>query len=231
MKALEQWVGFGAKPVGVMLATADPHLRMVVAQEFAADRRVALVAQPGTVAEARWRISQSGFEVLLLDAQLDQTLELVGRHALELKAEVVVICEADDEDAAVQAFNAGASGCLARNAWFGRFSQAVLEVANGGAVLPPSLARRLLRQHDLRAPALPLRGAAPAAPGPLLRRLSGRETEVLSMVARGMRTREIGQQLTISGETVNTHIKSIYHKLQVRSRAQAVGLAMHAGLL
>jgi DNA-binding NarL/FixJ family response regulator len=230
VKRSEERNGLAAEPVRVMLATADPHLRLVVAQELAADRRTDLVAQPGCLAEARWRMSETRFDVLLVDIRLDHVLKLIGlRCALQCKVDVIVICATDDEDAAVQAFNAGAAGCIARNAWFGRFVQAVLEVANGGAVLPQSLARRLLRPHDLPAPVAAVRGSA-AAPSPPLSHLSHRETEVLAMVAGGLRTREIGQQLTISGDTVNAHIKSIYHKLHVRSRAQAVRIATQDGL-
>lgn len=223
--------GHSAEPIRVMLATADQHLRMVVAQELAADLRTDLVAQPGSAAELRSRMSQVSFDVLLLDIRLDHAPEFVGlSHALQRKANVVVICATDDDDAALQALNAGASGCVARSAWFGRFAKAVVDVAGGGMVLPKSLGRRLLRQHDVPGPAAPL--AAWTVPrGTPVSRLSHRETEVLAMVARGLRTREIGQELTISGDTVNAHIKSIYHKLQVRSRAQAVRIATQAGLL
>jgi ATP/maltotriose-dependent transcriptional regulator MalT len=62
-------------------------------------------------------------------------------------------------------------------------------------------------------------------------RLSEREREVLKMVACGYTSAEIGTRLAISGQTVNTHIRNIYHKLQVRTRAQAVSCATERGLL
>lgn len=231
MDASEARNGFFSEPIRVMLAIADQHLRMVVAQELAADGRTELVGQAGSAAQARRRMSQTSVDVLLIDIRLDHALKLIGLLcAPPRKAQVVVICATDDEDGAVQAFNAGASGCVPRGAWLGRFVQAVLEVARGGAVLPPSLARRLLRRHDLSEPVSSVVGWGAALSTPV-GRLSRRETEVLAMVARGLRTREIGQQLTISGDTVNAHIKSIYRKLQVRSRAQAVRIATQAGLL
>lgn len=231
MEGWDQPQAFAGEPVQVMMATADPHLRMVVAQELAADRRTELVAQPGSVAEARRRMAEAHFDVLLIDMRLGRThvLELIGlRCALQRRAEVVVICAADDEDAAVEAFHAGASGCLVGKAGFGSFVQAAVEVASGRAALTPSLARRLLRRHDGPAAAPPIGGAGAVTAA---NRLTSRETQVLSMVARGLRTHEIGQQLTISADTVNAHIKSIYRKLQVRSRAQAVRIAMQVGLL
>lgn len=231
MDASEARNGFFSEPIRVLLASADQHVRMVVAQELVADGRTELVGQAGSVAQVRRRMAQTSFDVLLIDLRLDHALGLVEfLCAPPRKAQVVVISATEDEDGAVQAFNAGASGCVARSAWLGRFVQAVLEVARGGAVLPPSLARRLLRHHEVREPVSSANGWG-AAPGTPLGRLSRRETEVLAMVARGLRTREIGQQLTISGDTVNAHIKSIYRKLQVRSRAQAVRIATQAGLL
>lgn len=231
MDASEARNGFFSEPIRVLLATSDQHMRMVVAQELAADGRTELVGQAGNVAQARRRMAQTSFDVLLIDIRLEQALELIGSAcAPPRKVQVLVICATDDEDGAVQAFDAGASGCVARSAWVGRFVQAVLEVARGGAVLPPSLARRLLRRRDAREPDSSANGWGAGRSAPL-GRLSRRETEVLAMVARGLRTREIGQQLTISGDTVNAHIKSIYRKLQVRSRAQAVRIATQTGLL
>lgn len=231
MDASETRNGFLSEPVRLILVSSDPHLRLVVAQELAADARTDLVGQAGSVAQARRRMAQTSFDVLLIDTRLDHALELIASICVPpRKSLVLVICAADDEDGAVQAFIAGASGCVLRSAGLGRFVQAALEVARGGAVLPPSLARRLLRRHDLPAPASSA-SAWGVASDKAIGRLSQRETEVLAMVARGLRTREIGQQLTISGDTVNAHIKSIYRKLQVHSRTQAARIAAQAGLL
>jgi DNA-binding CsgD family transcriptional regulator len=60
--------------------------------------------------------------------------------------------------------------------------------------------------------------------------LTEREREVLEQVALGLRSKEIARRLTISGETVNAHVKSIYRKLQVHSRAQLVRMASQAGV-
>ena len=62
------------------------------------------------------------------------------------------------------------------------------------------------------------------------KRLSDREKEVLKMVAAGYTSNEIGARLAVSCQTINSHIKNIYRKLHVRSRAQAVSYAAHRGL-
>ena len=72
----------------------------------------------------------------------------------------------------------------------------------------------------------------PEVPGEVVRvKLSMREHEVLRMIASGLTSSEIGNRLAISCTTVNSHVKNMYHKLHVRSRAQAVSCANSWGLL
>lgn len=139
------------------------------------------------------------------------------------QAEVIVVSVVETEEQVLHAFELGATGYLVKNSWFGNYPQAVLQVVNGGASITPSLARRLLQRYDKR----PATGAVPGSD--MSDRLSSRECEVLRMVASGNTSAEIGTQLEISTMTVNTHIKNIYRKLQVRTRAQAVRFAYLRG--
>ena len=142
-------------------------------------------------------------------------------------AEAVVISAMEDEQHALKAFELGATGYLVKNSWFGNFSQAVLQVVNGGAYITPKLARRLLNKLEQ-----PFSGSnRMVGSNPMKDKLSDREKEVLKLVAAGYTSQEIGSHLMISFQTVNTHIKNMYRKLQVRSRAQAVNSAAHLGLL
>lgn len=216
-------------PIRVLLVESDPRMRFVIAQELLADSRVNLLGQADSLRDGKRLMAQHEFEVMLVDLRLaDGTgLELIA----ELKrqrpfAEAIALSGQEDEMHAVQAFRAGATGFLVKNSWFRNFPQAVLEVVNGGAALTPNLTRRLLRQWQ---------AAADQSSPPQLREgrqaLSAREKSVLRLVASGLSSPEIGSRLTISAETVNTHVKSIYRKLQVRSRAQAVNMATHRGML
>ena len=105
------------------------------------------------------------------------------------------------------------------------YPQAVLQVVNGGASITPNLARRLLQRFDKTHVDQPTRHESVEVD-----RLSDREKEVLRMVASGYTSAEIATNLLISGMTVNTHIRNIYRKLQVRTRAQAVRFASLRGL-
>ncbi|MBP6752252.1 MAG: response regulator transcription factor [Alicycliphilus sp.] len=227
------------KPVRVLLVDDDPHMRRVIAQELMADERTMLVAQAGSVREGRKAIKQHEFDVLLVDLNLGdgEGFELIDYlKSNRPSAEAIVISIMENDDQVLHAFELGATGYLVKNSWFGNYPQAVLQVANGGASITPNLARRLLQRFDHGAPAAPA-AAAPEAQAPVQataehepERLSQREKEVLRMVASGYTSAEIGTQLQISALTVNTHIKNIYRKLQVRTRAQAVRFASLRGL-
>ena len=225
-------IGQPGRPIRVLLIDDDAHMRRVISQELLADLRCDLVAQGSSVKEGRKLISQHLFEVMLVDLNLgDGTgFELIEHmktaHPL---AEAIVISGMEDEQHALRAFELGATGYLVKNSWFGNFPQAVLQVVNGGASITPNLARRLL--HKLEQPQEPHVRTIGAAGHGLKDKLSEREKEVLKMVASGYTSAEIGTRLMISYQTVNTHIKNMYRKLQVRSRAQAVSSAAHMGLL
>lgn len=221
--------GQPGRPVRVLLVVDDPHMGQVVAQDLCADQRVHLAARGRTLKEGRRLVATHDFDVLLADLNLGDGMgfDLVRhmKHARPL-AEAVVISSTEDEEHALLAFELGATGFLVKNTWFGDFSQAVLQVANGGACISPGMARRLLgkleKSQGHGAVALRLTGQSTV--------LSTREREILKMVASGHTSHEVGIQLDLSGHTVNTHLRNIYRKLKVRTRAQAVCLATHRGL-
>ena len=224
------------KPVRVLLVDDDPHMRRVIAQELMADERTLLVAQAASVREGRKAIKQHEFDVLLVDLNLGdgEGFELLDYlKSARPAAEAIVISIMENDDQVLHAFELGAAGYLVKNSWFGNYPQAVLQVANGGASITPNLARRLLQRFDhgtASAPAPEPHAPAQQPAAQEAERLSQREKEVLRMVASGYTSAEIGNQLQISSLTVNTHIKNIYRKLQVRTRAQAVRFASLRGL-
>lgn len=220
-------VGQPERPVRVLLIDDDPHMSRVIAHELLADMRVNLLGQAASLREGRRLISQNEFDVMLVDLNLgDGTgFDLIEyMKTVRPIAEAVVISAMEDEQHALHAFELGATGYLVKNSWFGNFPQAVLQVVNGGASITPNLARRLLSRFEH---AQLSEQATQEAHGK--GKLSEREKEVLRLVASGYTSTEIGGRLLISGQTVNTHIKNIYRKLNVRTRAQAVSFATHHG--
>lgn len=221
-------VGQVARPVRVVLIDDDTNIRHVISSELMADLRCNLVGQGGSVREGRRLVSNGDFDVMLVDLNLGDGngFELIEHlKTVRPMAEAIVISAMEDEQHALHAFELGATGYLVKNSWFGNFSQAVLQVVNGGASITPNLARRLLHRLDHSHADAGLHDDAPK------KGLSEREHAVLKMVAAGYTSLEIGLRLTISGLTVNTHIKNIYRKLQVKTRAHAVSSALQRGLL
>lgn len=216
------------KPVRVIVVDDDAHIRRVIAQELMADRRTVLVAEASSLREGKRVVRDHDFDVLLVDLNLGDgrgydLIAYAKEFRSSVEAVVVSVLEADDD--VMHAFELGASGFLVKNSWFGGFAQAVLQVANGGASITPSLARRMLLRFDRGG----LRDFSPVAR--TRGKLSEREREVLRMISGGMTSVEIGATLGISHLTVNTHVKNIYSKLQVRNRAQAVRFATASGIL
>ena len=219
--------GQPGQPVRVLLIDDDPHIGKVISQELLSDRRTDVVGQASSVREGRRLISQLEFDVMLVDLNLgDGTgFDLIDHmKTVRPMGEAVVISTLEDEEHALRAFTLGATGYFVKNSWFGNFPEAVLQVANGGASITPHLARRLLHKlQNTQDPGHPFHGTSN-------KKLSDREKEVLKMVAGGYTSNEIGVRLDVSCQTVNSHIKNIYRKLHVRSRAQAVSYAAQRGM-
>jgi DNA-binding NarL/FixJ family response regulator len=225
----EHMAGQSGQPVRVLLIDDDEHIRRVIAQELMGDPRTLVVAQGSNLREGRRMMKLHDFDVMLVDLYLGdgEGFELIETmKQLHPAAEAIVISLMDEDEQVVRAFEMGATGYLVKNSVFGSYAQAVLQVVNGGASITPHLARRMLQRFAASAPEVggKRRGAQENEP------LSSREKEVLGMVAAGYTSAEIAEQMRITAATVETHIRNIYRKLQVRSRAQAVRFASLRGL-
>jgi DNA-binding NarL/FixJ family response regulator len=225
-------VGQPDRPVRVLLIDDDPHIRRVIAQELLADERIDLIGQADGYKEGKRLIDQKEHDVMLVDLHLgDGTGFDLIRYLKSVRpmAEAVVVSAMEDVHHALHAFELGATGYLVKHSWFGNFPQAVLQVVNGGASITPNLARRLLARFDGADRGERLeRNRPPAAES---EGISQRERHVLKLIAAGHTSAEIAGRLDISVQTVNTHLRNVYQKLGVHTRAQAVSQATRRGLL
>ncbi len=119
---------------------------------------------------------------------------------------------------------AGASGFLLKDSSPEELQHAIRVVADGGALLAPHVTRRLVAEFAAR----PMAGPPSKR---LADRLTGRETEVLRLVARGMSNAELAVELSLSPLTAKTHVSRILTKLGLRDRAQLVVVAYETGLV
>ncbi|WP_411143698.1 response regulator [Streptomyces sp. x-80] len=121
------------------------------------------------------------------------------------------------------ALAAGASGFLLKDATFPELLHAVRVVAEGNALLAPELTKRLIAAY--------VEERSAPAPVRTVEELTGREVEVLVLIAQGLSNAEIAARLTITDHTVKTHINRLFTKMGLRDRAQAVILAYELGLV
>jgi DNA-binding NarL/FixJ family response regulator len=180
------------------------------------------VVEAASAAEARARARTGPRDLAVIDIGLPDGsgIELVGYLRNEGWGRVVVLSAADDPYSVRAAFVAGAQGYLLKSATTAIVTDGVRQVLGGGVYADPSVA-------SLLAAGLRAGGAADSG----LAELSGREIEVLRLVADGKSNKEIGDDLGLSALTVKSHLARIARKLGTGDRAEMVALAMRAGVI
>jgi DNA-binding NarL/FixJ family response regulator len=178
----------------------------------------------GSVRQARAALLDAP-DVLLVDLGLPDGdgIDLI-REAQRVapRTRSMVITVFADEQHVIGAIKAGAQGYLLKDGSAEYIARSIEDLLAGGSPISPPIARHLLQ--SLREP--PSRETPPDAP-----LLTTRETEILTLVAKGFSVAEVGELLGIAARTVTTHVQHIYQKLEVSSRSQAVFEAVNLGLI
>lgn len=139
---------------------------------------------------------------------------------LSPSTKVIVLTSFADDDRVFAAVKAGAAGYLLKDVDHQALSDAVRTVHEGGALLHPAVAAKLMKEFTEERP-------SPASPD----RLTQREMEVLRLVARGMANKEIALELGIAEKTVRTHVSNVLQKLHLADRTQAALYAVRERLV
>jgi DNA-binding NarL/FixJ family response regulator len=166
-------------------------------------------------------------DVVLMDIRMP---EMDGIEATRLIAggeggpRVLMLTTFDLDEYVYDALRAGASGFLLKDVPADQLVDGIRVVAQGDALLAPSVTRRLIHEFS--------RGAVAQQRAPAeLEELTPRELEVFKLIARGMSNAEIAAELFVSETTVKTHVARVLMKLGVRDRVQAVVLAYESGVV
>ena len=167
-------------------------------------------------------------DVMLMDIRMPDMDGLEATRLITadptLAAVRVLVLTTFDLDAYVhEALRAGASGFLLKDTLPPDLLAAIRLVAEGDALLAPSITRRLIEDF--------VRRPIAAAPDPRLDQLTGREREVLTAVARGLSNAELAEELFMSHATAKTHVSHLLSKFAARDRAQLVVAAYETGLI
>jgi DNA-binding NarL/FixJ family response regulator len=167
-------------------------------------------------------------DVVLMDVRMPgmDGVEATWRlHERWPEARIIILTTFDDEEYIFEGLRAGALGYLLKDVSGEELAEAVRKVAAGGALIEPSVARKVLAEFARLAP--PARAPQEGLPEPL----SERERDVLQLLALGLSNREIAERLALAEGTVKNYVTNILGKLGVRDRTQAAVRARELGML
>ncbi|TXL66921.1 response regulator transcription factor [Zeimonas arvi] len=235
----------GSSPVWrVLIIEDDIATREFFAASVSRCAQLELIAAVGTVAEAAAVLGGPAerIDVMLVDLGLPDGhgLDLIGMaRTLRPECEALVVSMFGDDENILSSIEAGALGYIHKDAPREDIAKTIVEMKSGASPISPMIARRVLTRLS-SPPGTP----APAVPGlsnadPPARRgaaetslaLTPRERDVLELIARGFSYAEIGRLQAVTVHTIQTHIKSLYRKLAVHSKSEAIYEATRMGLL
>ncbi len=166
-----------------------------------------------TAEEAMEKIPSLYLDVVLMD------IYLPGKSGIECVAKLKPLCVTtqflmctsfDDTDSIFRALKAGATGYLTKTTQPSKLLDAIVEIHKGGSPMSSHIARKIITSfHE-------------SQNSSEFEKLSPREQEIIMLLSKGLRYKEIADKLFLSTETVRTHIRNIYEKLQVNSRTEAL---------
>jgi DNA-binding NarL/FixJ family response regulator len=215
--------------VRVLLVDDQALIRAGFRMILEAEEDLEVVGECGDGTQAIDSVKRFAPDVVLMDIRMPEmdgieaTRRIVGADG-ETAVKVLMLTTFDLDEYVYDALRAGASGFLLKDVPADQLVSGIRLVAQGDALLAPSVTRRLIQEFSRSSRG---RGQRPAG----LDELTPREDEVFKLLARGMSNAEIAADLIVSETTVKTHVARILMKLEVRDRVQAVVLAYESGVV
>jgi DNA-binding NarL/FixJ family response regulator len=209
--------------IRVLVADDQSMVRAGFRMLLAGEPDIEVVAEADNGREAVEKAARFDPTVVLMDIRMPELDGIQATRrilAADDDARVLILTTFDLDEYVYEALRAGASGFVLKDEPPEQLLAAIRTVAEGDALLSPSVTKRVIKQFG--------RIPRPAPPKELAD-LSDRERDVFRLVARGLSNAEIARELYISETTVKTHVTHILQKLDLRDRVQAVVLAYQAG--
>jgi len=211
-------------PLRVLLADDHPVFRKGLRALLTSLPEATVVGEAADGEQAVRLVAEQEPDVVVMDLNMpgvngvEATRRIIAAHP---GTGVLVLTMFDDDDSVFAAMRAGARGYLVKGSDTDEVIRAITAVGNGQAIFGPSIARRILAF---------LTRPLSAYDEQLFPQLSAREREVLDLIAAGVANTDIAKRLFLSPKTIRNHVSSIFTKLQVADRAQAIVRARAAGL-
>lgn len=224
----------GREATRVLLVDDHPMFREGVASLLGRSEDIILIGEASNGEEAIHLAETLLPDIVLMDIKMPGMGGIEATRTIVTRSPhigVIMLTMFEDDESVFAALKAGARGYVLKDADRGTLVRAIRAVAQGEALLAPSIARRVLEQFNAppAPPATP--PAAPQLAPDLFGELTPRELDVLRLIAQGLRNRDIAERLVISEKTVQNHISNIFAKMQVNDRSQAILRALQGGLV
>jgi DNA-binding NarL/FixJ family response regulator len=211
--------------IRVAIVEDDPEMSARLAGAIGSAEDMIVTGTAASVVGGRGIVEAGGYDVLLCDLGLPDGsgVQVIRQEAdTGRDTDILVITVFADQSKVLDTIRAGARGYLLKDEELDDCVEAIREIRRGGSPISPIIARQLLSQIR---PADASPQKTPVSP------LSEREHEVLNLLARGFSYSECAEILRVSVNTIGAHVKNIYRKLEVNSRAEALFEANCQGIL
>ena len=217
------------EPVRVLVVDDHALFRRGIVTVLANQKNISVVGEAVNGLEAIDKAEALVPDVIVMDLNMPQCSGLEATQALQAKMPqvgILVLTVSDNEADLFHAIKFGATGYILKNTEPEELVQAIHHIAQGGVIVSPMMAAKLLAEF---------RGSGTDAMAKKTAEeednLSPREDEVLRLVSQGATNKEIADSLFISENTVKTHLRNIMDKLHLANRSQAAAYAVKRGLV
>jgi DNA-binding NarL/FixJ family response regulator len=218
--------------IRVLLADDQPLVRTGFRMILESEPDIEVVGEAGDGSDAVRQAGRLRPDVVVMDIQMpiQDGISATAQIAAAGHARVLILTTFHLDENVISALRSGASGFLLKDVHASRLLEAIRVVHAGDAIVDPAVTRRLLDRFVHRLPAAAQVADLDASARERLAGVTERETEVLTLVARGLSNAEIAAELVVTETTVKTHVHHLLTKLGLRDRVQLVILAYDAGL-